>query len=361
MSSLSNILSKASSIPSASQTIRIPTLPGLPGVPLICGANEALGKVDAARAKILELLANKKEALAALAVAAGVAKSAIDDLKQTEQTVYSLQNDTLALLKNPTPTQISSFLNRWGSKLPSKDLQDVISKIDGLVSGASTLNFCVDIPNFKINGTTGLLSLDAKTSVTPNANPAAAAPVTATVVDKSTQTSSGQSGVVYGTIKDDMETKVFKKLRDDVRTPVAKMAVALHEPVKGIEQSRDFKSLLKKITKHQKTGSELRDAGLLTQGEASAGANYLKAKKKYDDFMRLGGELYSYGSTYLGIEGAGSTDDGKALKEFQTYWKTDAAVAAAGLKPYYEKTDEIVTSNSSLIKQWTAYEANKKA
>jgi hypothetical protein len=361
MASLNSILSKAASVPSVNSLVRVPTLPGLPGVPLICGANTALADLETKRTAILALLANKKAAVEALALKAGVAQSSIDKLKAAEQTAYSLQNDVVSLLANPSPTQVASFLNRWGTKLPSDQLQSLISKIDGLVSGQSTLNFCVDIPNFKINGATGLLSLDAKKALTPNANADSAVAVTPTVVDGSKLVSSGNSGVVIGDVEAQMDQKVFGEYKNQISLPAALAAIEAHKQKDSLAASAPIQSILKKMKANGMTAGDLEKAGLLSGSESASRAKYNQANDRYELMSKYRAMLSEYFKGYLEIIGAGSKDNGKALAEAQQAIADDKKIDEVGFRQYFASADSIIQSNSDLIKQYVSYIDNKKA
>lgn len=354
------LLGKVQSTPSLSSVIRVPTLPTLPGVPLVCGANEALGKLEGIRSKILEKLANKKEALADLAVAAGVARSTIDKLKEAEQTVYSLQNDVNGLLTNPTPAQISAFLNRWGTKLPSAELQSLISKIDRFTSGQATLNLCVDIPNFKINGLDGVLQKDAVAASTPNTNPEEAVALTPTVVDSSKSVSTGESGVVVSDVEARMETKVYTEYRSKVTLPIRVKLKEWEDEWKAIENEPGYISLVKKLKKNGYNAKELQDAGLLTDQELASGRKAKKSGSRYDDLVKYQATLDFYYRNLISIEAAGTTDNGKTMADFQKDLKEDKRIDELGIRQYFSAAETIISSNSDLIKEWYAYSQNKR-
>ena len=356
-------------IPSLASAIRVPitiptlpgvpTLPGLPGAPLICGANEALGKLEAVRTQILGLLADKKEALAMLAEKAGVAKSTIDQLKQIEQTVYSLQNDVNGLLNNPTPAQISAFLNRWGTKLPSAELQSLISKISKFTSGQATLNLCVDIPNFKIKGLDGVLEKDALTTFVPGLNPPNPVALVPTVVDNTKKVSTGDSGVVIGDVDAQMTTKVFDAYRSQVGRPIVNKLVDLANAIRDLKKTKDGKSITKKTEKYGKKGSELAAQGLLTPSEVNMLGQIQNAVKARESFLSSSAEIPNYFDTYIGIVGAGgpqtgTKDGGVLLKKWQKELSENTQVAS-----YYNTATSIVDSNAGLIVEWSAYILNK--
>lgn len=354
MATLSEILRRISTgTPSINSIISVPTIPTLPARPLICGANEALAAVDAARSSILAAASSKKSALITLATAAGVAKNKIDAIKEVASNVYSLQNDVVGLLANPTPTQISSFLNRWSKLIPSDEFQIIVEKIDALVSGQATLDFCVDIPNYTINGTTGALSLNARSALTPNSSPTAATALVSSIKNAATQLSSGRSGEIVSDLDDEMNTNVWDALKTNVNDP-AKAIV--QRKLDAVNSVTGWSSIQSKMLKHGMSASELQTSGFLTSSESSTVAKYVSTKKDYETAVSYQSKLIEYANAR--IESTGSGQNVSAVQALQTKLKNDHVIDSLGFRSLFNSIDTIVTSNASLLKRWVAYRKN---
>lgn len=135
---------------------------------LLCGKNPALDAVNAVRDQIKAKLADKKGALGGLAAQVTALKSKVADLKAKIPTLASLQAE-LAGLVGASPAQIAAFTAKWKGKVAGLDA--LVAKVTGGISGLASLDFCKDVPNIKMNLTTGAVVQEAKEALTPNISP----------------------------------------------------------------------------------------------------------------------------------------------------------------------------------------------
>ena len=143
---------------------------------LLCGKNPALDAVNAVKDAIKAKLADKKSALGGLASQAEALKSKLSELKAKVSTLDSFQAE-LAGLVGATPEQIEAFRQKWNGKVA--ELDALVAKTTSGIADA--LDFCKDVPNVKMDPTTGQVVTEAKESSTPNENPSSAEAVQTTI------------------------------------------------------------------------------------------------------------------------------------------------------------------------------------
>ena len=133
---------------------------------LLCGKNPALDAVNAVRDQIKAKLADKKSAIGALAAQVTALKSKMATLKAQIPTLDSFQGE-LAALVGASPAQIAAFTAKWKGKVAGLDA--LVAKTTSGIAGA--LDFCKDVPNIKMDPSTGAIAQEAKEALTPNISP----------------------------------------------------------------------------------------------------------------------------------------------------------------------------------------------
>lgn len=184
---------------------------------LLCGKNPALEALKSVQDSIKTALASKKAGLATLTAKLAEAKSKAESLVASLPNLSSFQAE-LAALAGATPEQIAQFKAKWDGKVA--EIDSLISKATGAISGLANLDFCKDVPNVKMDPATGETVEEAKEAPTPNVAPAKAEPVEETVVVKSESVSSGESGVVPNDMAEKWKTLLVTPYRTRVRNPI---------------------------------------------------------------------------------------------------------------------------------------------
>lgn len=276
MATLQNI--SIPSIPSVPQFPSIPT--SLVSVNLPCGQNPALDALTLVQNKIKDQLASGKGALGTLGTLINTANEKLLAIQPKIEEFYSFQADLAALKSNPSPATIAAVLNRWKGKVPG--LEGYITKATDLLS-KTPLDYCQDLPNIKINQETGAVSIEAKTAIIPNESPPLAVSVTPTVVDKTSDTTIGNSGLSYQVLKDYLD-KVSDPYRSQVHLPIiADQKAAKKEFYASINGKVPIDVFGNKMRNFGMSSDQLEAAGLLTAEEIAIKNTYQINSQIYND------------------------------------------------------------------------------
>lgn len=276
MATLQNI--SIPSIPSVPQFPSIPT--SLVSVNLPCGQNPALDALTLVQNKIKDQLASGKGALGTLGTLINTANEKLLAIQPKIEEFYSFQADLAALKSNPSPATIAAVLNRWKGKVPG--LEGYITKATDLLS-KTPLDYCQDLPNIKINQETGAVSIEAKTAIIPNESPPLAVSVTPTVVDKTSDTTIGNSGLSYQVLKDYLDN-VSDPYRSQVHLPIiADQKAAKKEFDASINGKIPINVFGNKMRNFGMSSDQLEAAGLLTAEEIAIKNTYQINSQIYND------------------------------------------------------------------------------
>lgn len=202
---------------------------------LLCGKNPALEALKSVQDSIKTALASKKAGLATLTGKLAEAKSKAEALVASLPNLSSFQAE-LAALAGATPEQIAQFKAKWDGKVA--ELDSFISKVTGSISDLANLDFCKDVPNVKLDPSTGETVEEAKEAQTPSVTPPPAEPVQPTVVAKSESVSSGESGVIPNEIEVKWRTTVYDPYRETVYRPLQRKRDA------ALEAELELRSLI---------------------------------------------------------------------------------------------------------------------
>ena len=311
---------------------------------LLCGKNPALEALKSVQDSIKTALASKKAGLATLTSKLAEAKSKAESLVASLPNLSSFQAE-LAALAGATPEQVAQFKAKWDGKVA--ELDSLVSKVTGTISGLADIDFCKDVPNVKMDPATGETVEEAKEAPTPNVAPAKAEPVEPTVVVKSETVTSGKSEVVPVTAQTEYDELVSRPYRQTVYVPLERIQERAHET---------WNDLRKIIVEENSSGRHERADELnLLHKKAMAALTTLNLTVRYHDTL--------YSAIYKGVEG---TIDDSAPDIF-----VDAELAKMDpkIKPYVEqdypplewvkKVHSILMDNAKVVENLAAYRKNR--
>lgn len=321
---------------------------------LLCGKNSALEGLNSIRDQIKAQLASKKGALGGLSAAADAIKSKIAAVKAAVPSLDSFQAE-LAALTGATPAQIAAFKAKWDGKVA--DLNSLVAKVTSGIANA--IDICKDVPNVKMNPTTGAVVEEAKESKTPNTAPAEAPAVTPTVVVKSKETSSGISGVVPETTLSKFETAVQTPFQEQVRGPLSKDAYAKSVAEVEARNSRDYFSAVQRQSRYvnndearaNSTAAELAALDAMAQATLARRAadtvrNTLdryftfRVEKGDESAAEFWNKVKESGNTSLGLV------DNSIIGSMQD------------VRPWMLKVDAIIDANTDVVTDYYKYKHN---
>lgn len=312
---------------------------------LLCGKNPALDAVNAIRDQIKAQLANKKSALGGLASQVSAITSKISDLQAKVTNLDSFQSE-LAALVGADAAKIAAFKEKWKGKVA--ELDALVAKTTSGIADA--LDFCKDVPNVKMNPATGATVQEANESPTPNTAPAEAEPVEETVVDNSQEVSQGNSGVVPSEVETQFDELIRQPYRQQVTIPLSKKVTETCDEEAAIRLSDEYKSARSSVSIFGGTDNKPEVFKTLEQAKLktnAAGEVSTQVAKYYD--IRL--QEVSQDS------GALTTSEYFAMKVESL---TDRSVYQymEDIKPWLEKVNTILTSNSEVAKDYYRYKNN---
>lgn len=330
---------------------------------LLCGKNPALEAVNAIRDQIKAKLADKKSALGGIASQVSAITSKISELKAKVTNLDSFQAE-LAALVGADPAKIAAFKEKWKGKVA--ELDALVAKATSGISDA--LDFCKDVPNIKMDPTTGSTVQEAKESPTPNAAPAEPEPVKETVVVNTEKVSTGNSGVVPDDIESKFKTLIQAPFQEQVRSILHKDAFAKTLAEANLKNSPGYKEAVLK----RKTWTS--DAELEANADSSEELELIRLirdatlKRRAADIIKKTVDNYFKFS----IEKKLISSD-LSLTEVQ-YWKQVKEIGNTAIKladpgdpiyshmqdirPWLTKTDEILNANSQVVIDYAKYQNN---
>jgi len=268
----------------------------------------------------------------------------------------------LASLINARPAQIIAFLERWDGKVPG--LNELIGIITGGGPGLAALDFCKDIPNIKMDSS-GNVVTEPPESKPVTESPEKPENITPTIVDNSTQPSTGKSGLAYI----DVLTRVnefYLALDKEVRKPLEKIDKAAKKAFLTEWKGKRVKDMLRRAEKHNKTVSECGKAGIEFTVEELAYASSVAKLARTSDAIHYGAiHAIAYGSSYSRIIQKTFGDE-KAENNFLKEngdWKDNktelgAIVEKYGFKSYFEKSISLVANYRTVLIDKAYYDQN---
>ena len=312
---------------------------------LLCGKNPALDAVNAIRDQIKAKLADKKSALGGLASQVSAITSKISELQAKITNLDSFQAE-LAALVGADAAKIAAFKEKWKGKVA--ELDALVAKTTSGIAGA--LDFCKDVPNVKMDPATGATVQEAKESPTPNTAPAEVEAVKETVVDNSQEVSQGNSGVVPSEVETQFDELIRQPYRQQVTIPLSKKVTEACDEEAAIRLSDEYKSARSSVSIFGGTDNKPEVFKTLEQAKLktnAAGEVSTQVAKYYD--IRL--QEVSQDS------GALTTSEYFAMKVESL---TDRSVYQymEDIKPWLEKVNTILTSNSQVAKDYYRYKNN---
>lgn len=318
---------------------------------LLCGKNPALEALKSVQDSIKTALASKKAGLATLTAKLAEAKSKAESLVASLPNLSSFQAE-LAALAGATPEQIAQFKAKWDGKVA--ELDSLVSKVTGTISGLADLDFCKDVPNVKMDPATGDTVKEAKEAPTPNAAPAKAEPVEPTVVVKSETVTSGKSEVVPVTAQTEYDELVSRPYRQTVYVPLVRIQERAQKTWDDL-RIIVVKENSSRVSTFGSGRHERADELNLLEQKAVAAATTLNLTVRYHDTL--------YSAIYKGVKG---TIDDSAPDIF-----VDAELAKMDpkIKPYVEqdypplewvkKVHSILMDNAKVVENLAAYRKNR--
>lgn len=312
---------------------------------LLCGKNPALDAVNAIRDQIKAKLADKKSALGGLASQVSAITSKISELQAKVTNLDSFQAE-LAALVGADAAKIAAFKEKWKGKVA--ELDALVAKTTSGIADA--LDFCKDVPNVKMDPSTGATVQEAKESPTPNAAPAEVEAVKETVVDNSQEVSQGNSGVVPSEVETQFDELIRQPYRQQVTIPLSKKVTEACDEEAAIRLSDEYKGARSSVSIFGGADNKPEVFKILEQAKLktnAAGEVSTQVAKYYD--IRL--QEVSQDS------GALTTSEYFAMKVESL---TDRSVYQymEDIKPWLEKVNTILTSNSEVAKDYYRYKNN---
>ena len=312
---------------------------------LLCGKNPALDAVNEIRDQIKAKLSDKKSALGGLASQVSAITSKISELQAKVTNLDSFQAE-LAALVGADPAKIAAFKEKWKGKV--EELDSLVAKVTGGISDA--LDFCKDVPNVKMDPATGSTVQEAKESPTPNTAPAKVEPVKQTVVDNSQKVSQGNSGVIPSEVETRYNESIRKPYHEQVKNPLSRK----------IDAACDEEASLMKQQKKEREGS-ISIFGGTSSALAEISKKLQEAKRKINAAVEVSGSV----SRYYDVRFQEIAQDSEKITTVDYYSEkvkglTDASVYQymEDIKPWLEKVNGILTSNSQTVKDYYRHKNN---
>jgi hypothetical protein len=325
---------------------------------LLCGKNPALEALKSVQDSIKTALASKKAGLATLTSKLAEAKSKAESLVASLPNLSSFQAE-LAALAGATPEQVAQFKAKWDGKVA--EIDSLISKATGAISGLANLDFCKDVPNVKMDAATGETVEEAKEAPTPNVAPAKAEPVVETVVAKSETVSSGESGAIPDDIESKYETLVVTPFQDQVRSNLWKDAHEKLQTELALKKSPGYyKAVLKRNT-------WTTDAELLAKADSPEEAELMRSIESAKLKRRAADVIKTAVDGYFKYRVKIIYQENMYWSEVKQFGNTRLKLADPGdpiwqhmqdIRPWLVKTDEIINANAEVVKLHAKYMSN---
>lgn len=323
---------------------------------LPCTSNSALIAVNSVANGIKSALASGKSALGELATQANSLKDKVSSLKPSIPALDSLQAE-LAALKGASAAQITAFRDKWNGK--AENLNALISSA---LSG--TLDICKDVPNVKLDPTTGESVTEAKESSPPTENPAKVTALVPTVVDNSKSVSTGKSNEMPS-VESEYEITVVTAAREQVLFPVSALWKAAYTPRETAKRDPNYVKAMSKAT-NWTTYEELRQK--VSPAEAAAIESFMELDQKEKHYNSLDRSVINFFKKYqdLSVEkvrGEIGSDEFDALVEKIT--PNNDRVSAAYLRfdaselEYFNTLKTLIDGNIDLILRYYNYRQNR--
>ena len=259
MATLRNI-----NILSVSSSLDIPQIPtNFINTKIPCGENIALNTLRDIQDQIKDKLASGKGALGELGTLIQKGQDALSKVQEKINEVYSFQADINSIKNDPSLANIAQVLQRYKGKVP--DLDRYI-QLASDITNTTSFDVCEQIPNIKIDINTGLVTVDAKDSITPNEGPLNSVPLVSTVKDFFNDTSQSPSGISLDRLQE-YKTKVPEEIQKQVLDPAQEKQREKIEEYLTQEKIVKNQGIAEKTKKYGKTYQELKDTGLLTVAE----------------------------------------------------------------------------------------------
>ena len=312
---------------------------------LLCGKNPALDAVNAIRDQIKAKLADKKSALGGLASQVSAITSKISELQAKITNLDSFQAE-LAALVGADAAKIAAFKEKWKGKVA--ELDALVAKTTSGIAGA--LDFCKDVPNVKMDPSTGATVQEAKESPTPNTAPAEVEAVKETVVDNSQEVSQGNSGVVPSEVETQFDELIRQPYRQQVTIPLSKKVTAACDQEAAIRLSDEYKkarpsfSIFGGTNNRPEIFKKLDIAKLKTNATAEVST---RVSKYYDVRFQ---EISQDSGTITTVDYY--SEKVKGLTDASVYQYME------DIKPWLEKVNSILTSNPEIVKDYNRHKTN---
>lgn len=309
---------------------------------LPCTTNPALVAVNSVASGIKSALAGGKSALGSLSSQANSLKSKITSLKPTIPVLDSLQSE-LNSLRGASASQINAFRDKWNGK---------VANLNALITAAlsGNLDICKDVPNVKMNPATGSIVQEAKESPTPNTAPAEAEPIEETVIDNSQNVTQGNSGVIPAEVESKFNELIRQPYRQQVTIPLSEKVTSACDEESAIRLSDEYKKARPSISIFGGTDNrpEIFKAFEQAKLKTNAAAELSSQVAKYYE-MRLQEVSQDSGAfttvEYFSIKVESLTD--RSVYQYME-----------DIKPWLEKVNSILTSNSDAAKDYYRYKNN---
>lgn len=312
-----------------------------------CGENIALNTLRDVQDQIKTKLASGKGALGELGTLIQKGQDALSKVQEKINEAYSFQDDINSIKNDPSPANIAQVLQRYKGKIPELDRYIQLASD---ITNTTELDICSAIPNIKIDIETGLVSVDAKDSITPNQSPLDAIPLVSTVKDFFNDTSKSPSGISHARLEE-YELKVSAEIKKQVLDPSLKEEeTAIDEYLKQVK-ILETSGIFVKTKTYGKTPEELQSLGLLTLDEIQKVDRANEARKN--------SELYTIKTQVLALSAFPETMNAKNNDENASYdlERIDSEDANFMLKfnTSLDKIDKIAQGNKELIADYVAH------
>jgi len=312
---------------------------------LLCGKNPALDAVNAIRDQIKAKLADKKSALGGLASQVSAITSKISELQAKVTNLDSFQAE-LAALVGADAAKIAAFKEKWKGKVA--ELDALVAKTTSGIADA--LDFCKDVPNVKMNPATGATVQEAKESPTPNTAPVEVEPVKETVVDNSQKVSTGNSGVILAEAESKFDEFIRQPYRQQITIPLSKKVTSAVDEEAAILLSDEYKKARSSISIFGGTDDKPEVFNTLEQAKLKRNAAS-ELSSQVDKYYEIRLQEVSQDT------GVFTTIDYFSIKVESL---TDRSIYQymEDIKPWLEKVNSILTSNSDAAKDYYRYKNN---
>ena len=326
-----------------------------------CGKVPGLEALKDAKAAINAKLNLGKSALADLNSKLTAFKADVLAAVPKIPSLVSFQTE-LAGLIGANPSAIAEFVAKWQGKVAN--LNELVARVTGGIADIASLDFCKDIPNIKMDSS-GNVVTEPPESKPVTESPEKPENITPTIVDNSTQPSTGESGLAYN----ELLIKVYQfydAIDKEVRKPLEKIDKAAKKAFLTEWKGKKMKDILRRAEKHNKTVAECRDAGIeFTAEEIEYASSVRKLAKTGKDIYYGAIHAIAYGSSYSRIIQK-TFGDKKAENDFLKEngdWKDNktelgAIVEKYGFKSYFEKSISLVANYRTVLIDKAYYDQN---